>query len=160
MTVFIPKEKEVELSKFKHIYRLTLEKSKGNVFFTLEKFPIIYLNSSFIYFKQNGNMKLIRETIYNTVDNNYGLQCTLERLFDIYCLNMNDYSLREYFVDDILSIEIMKKIISMYNRNIKQYLEKEEIKKEKKKREEDVQNLIKRYNNSKKKHKYRKQFFD
>ena len=53
MAVFIPKEKEVEVSKFKHIYRLTLEKSKGNVFFTLEKFPIIYLNSSFIYFKQN-----------------------------------------------------------------------------------------------------------
>lgn len=35
MPVFIPKE--IELSKFKHAYRLNLEKSKDNVFFYIRK---------------------------------------------------------------------------------------------------------------------------
>lgn len=166
MPVFIPKE--IELSKFKHVYRLNLEKSIDNVFFTLEKFPIIYLNSSFIYIKQNGNKELVQETVCDAAIDKYGLQYTLENLLDTHFnnrLNMNfypfrQYPLRRYFVDNTLSVEMMKKIISMYNQNIKQYLEREEnneeigIEEEKEKREKDIQNLIKRYKNNRKKYKY------
>lgn len=166
MLIFIPKE--IELSKFKHAYRLNLEKSKDNVFFTLEKFPIIYLNSSFIYIKQHGDKELAQGIVCDASIDKYGLQYTLENLLDAHfnnCLNMHFYPLRRYFVDNTLSIEMMKKIISMYNQNIKQYLEREEnneeigIEKEKEKREKDIQNLIKHYKNNRKKYKYRENFY-
>jgi hypothetical protein len=165
MSVFIPKE--MELSKFKHVYKLTFDKSVSNTFFRLEKFPIIYLNSYFIYFKQHGNIELVKEVVCDAAIDKYGLQYTLECILDACfnnCLGFY-YPLCRYFVDNTLSLEMMKKIISMYNQYIKQHLEREEnneeigIEKEKEKREKDIQNLIKHYKNNRKKYKYRENFY-
>lgn len=147
MSVFIPKE--MELSKFKHVYKLTFDKSISNTFFRLEKFPIIYLNSYFIYFKQHGNIELIKEVVCDAAIDKYGLQYTLECILDAYFNNCLDfyYPLCRYFVDNTLSLEMMKKIISMYNQYIKQHLKEErenkKIIEEREKREKDVQDLIK-----------------
>lgn len=147
MSVFIPKE--MELSKFKHVYKLTFDKSISNTFFRLEKFPIIYLNSYFIYFKQHGNIELIKEVVCDAAIDKYGLQYTLECILDAYFNNCLDFysPLCRYFVDNTLSLEMMKKIISMYNQYIKQHLKEErenkKIIEEREKREKDVQDLIK-----------------
>nr|DAL90045.1 MAG TPA: hypothetical protein [Caudoviricetes sp.] len=150
MAVFVPNRKD--LSKFKRIYKLTLNKHGDCIYFALEKFPIIYINSHYIYYRRNGDSDLTKEQL--CIGEKYGIYYTLSSLYDFEVNNCiaNYYPKNRFFVEDKVSEKAMKLTISIYNLKIKSYYEEKKKKKkeliENKEKEEltkDTKELIRLY---------------
>lgn len=152
MAVFIPISSKETLSKYKYIFRLTIDKSVNNTKkISIEHFPIIYINSSFIYFKQNGSDELKKETICSASLDKHGFSHTLNLLFD-YEIHDNIfpyYPKCYFFVENNLSIEKAKEVVTSCNERLNSILENEyrKAKEHKEKMEilRDKENLIKIY---------------
>lgn len=150
MAVFVPNKKD--LSKFKRIYKLTLNKHGDCIYFALEKFPIVYINSHYIYYKRNGDSELTKEQL--CIREKYGIYYTLNSLYDFEVNNCiaNYYPKDRFFIEDKVSENAMKLAISNYNSKIKSYYENKRKKQreltEKKEKEElvkDTKELIRLY---------------
>lgn len=135
--IIINRSKRFKLSQYKYIYVLTFNGSKEYPSISLQKFPIIYINKKYLYYKENGDdmLKVLNCSLKTEEDDL--LESRIKKWLEYIFTNNDKNFYKIFFVDNSSSIEqwknkikILKEMVYRQLKNNSDIIKTEKIRKE------------------------------